>query len=188
MAGFDTGYNTNPEFTGDGQTLFFIGTPDGIANVYRTSLSGGSPVQVTNVLSGVQRHHAADARPDRVRQGRHAGVHGRSRTTATTCTRPNMRAGHRRAAPVGPRTAAILPSLERTPSEVAQYLATPTDGLPVKDATFVEEEYSPKLSLDDVVQPSVGIGVDRFGAFAGGGMGSPSATCSATINWARAFP
>jgi len=169
LAGFDLGYNTNPEFTGDGQSLFFIGAPDGIANVYRVNMSGGTPVQVTNVLSGVQGITpltpalTVAAKGDMMVFTAFEDNHYNLYATEHASGASTRGAG-------GPRSAAILPSLERTPSEVAHYLQAPTEGLPVKAATFIDEEYSPKLSLDDVVQPSVGIGVDRFGAFAGGGL------------------
>ncbi len=170
LAGFDTGYNTNPEFSGDGQSLFFIGAPDGIANVFRVNMSGGAPVQITNLLSGVQ--GITPLTPALT-------VAARGETMVFTAFEDNnynlyatdqaTRASTKGAG--GPRSAAILPSLDRTqPSEVAQYLQSPTDGLPVKNATFTEEPYKPGLSLDGIVQPSVGIGADRFGAFAGGGM------------------
>src|SRR5688572_14042210 len=35
LAGFETGRNTNPEFSPDGRSVFFIATPDGIPNIYR---------------------------------------------------------------------------------------------------------------------------------------------------------
>ena len=49
LAGFNTGRNTNPEFTSDGRAMFFIATPDGIPNVYRTELATGSTTRITNV-------------------------------------------------------------------------------------------------------------------------------------------
>ena len=170
VAGFNTGYNTNPEFTGDGQTLFFIGAPDGISNVYRVSLSGGTPVQVTNLLSGVQGITPLTPALTVAAKGDLMVF------TAFEDNRYNLyvtekASGAATRSASAPRTAAILPALDRMPSEVTEYLQAPTDGLPPKSATFFEEPYSPKLSLDDVVQPSVGIGVDRFGAFAGGGLG-----------------
>ena len=46
LAGFETGRNSNPEFSADG-SLYFLATPDGIPNIYRLpNLSGaGSPVR-----------------------------------------------------------------------------------------------------------------------------------------------
>ena len=53
LAGFANGRNTNPEFSADGNSLFFIGTPDGIANIYRMDVPTGNVAAITNVLSGV---------------------------------------------------------------------------------------------------------------------------------------
>ena len=59
LAGFGTGRNTNPEFTADGLGMFFIATPDGIPNVYRTELSSGRTTDHQRAVWR-QRHHAAD--------------------------------------------------------------------------------------------------------------------------------
>src|SRR5919106_1795551 len=53
LAGFETGRNTNPEFSADGRSVFFIATPDGIPNIYRADVATGDTARVTNVLSGV---------------------------------------------------------------------------------------------------------------------------------------
>jgi len=39
---FHTGKQINPQWTPDGQALYFIGDPDGIANIYRVSLASGT--------------------------------------------------------------------------------------------------------------------------------------------------
>lgn len=43
----------NPQWSPDGRSLYFIGDPGGISNVYRLSLADGSISQVTNVFTGV---------------------------------------------------------------------------------------------------------------------------------------
>src|SRR5213083_90611 len=43
----------NPQWSPDGQSLYFIGDPGGISNVYRLALSSAAITQVTNVFSGV---------------------------------------------------------------------------------------------------------------------------------------
>ena len=53
---------------------------------------------------------------------------------------------------------------------MVQLLETPTTGLPPAQATFTQDEYKAKLSLDAVGQPTVGVGADRFGAYAAGGL------------------
>ena len=43
-------------------------------------------------------------------------------------------------------------------------------GLPEALAPYPTEEYKAKLSLDAISQPTVGVGVDQFGAYGGGGI------------------
>src|SRR5207247_6136841 len=43
----------NPQWSPDGQSLYFIADPGGISNVYRLALSSAAITQVTNVFSGV---------------------------------------------------------------------------------------------------------------------------------------
>src|SRR6266480_3234465 len=43
----------NPQWSPDGQSLYFIGDPGGISNVFRLALSSGAISQVTNVFTGV---------------------------------------------------------------------------------------------------------------------------------------
>src|SRR5438093_1570184 len=43
----------NPQWSPDGRSLYFIGDPGGISNVFRLSLASGGIMQVTNVFSGV---------------------------------------------------------------------------------------------------------------------------------------
>jgi hypothetical protein len=54
--------------------------------------------------------------------------------------------------------AAILPPSERKPSAVADLLAHPAVGLPEPTA-YPVEPYRPKLQLDGVSQPVVGVGI-----------------------------
>src|SRR5712671_3251546 len=43
----------NPQWSPDGKSVYFLGDPGGITNVYRLSLDGGDIAQVTNVFTGV---------------------------------------------------------------------------------------------------------------------------------------
>ena len=172
LAGFSTGRNTNPEFTSDGRGLFFIATPDGIPNVYRTELASGQTTRITNVLSGV------------------SGITPLTPALSVAASSPTVvfsvfeadqyhiyamtdkDAGSAITA-LQAQNAAILPPLSRkqnaTDVDVAQLLATPTAGLP-EAQEYPDAEYKPKLSLDTVVQPGVGVAVDRWGAYGAGGL------------------
>jgi Tol biopolymer transport system component len=170
VASFEFGRMTNPEFSADGQALYFIGTPEGIPNVYRVSVAGGAPAPVTNMHAGVSgiTHLTpalslaanADTMIFTAFEDNHYNLY---------VTQPASQASARVASLSG-RNAAVLPPGNRGPSDVAQMLETPAAGLPTQ-TEFPEEEYKAGLGLEGVMQPSVGVGVDRFGAYAGGGVG-----------------
>ncbi len=64
---------------------------------------------------------------------------------------------------------AVLSPRERPGSEILGLLRNPLFGLP--DAgKFTSEAYRPKIGLDYVAPPSIGVGVSRYGSYAGGGV------------------
>jgi WD40 repeat protein len=169
FAGFDTGRNTNPEFSADGRSLYFIAAPDGIANVYRADVANPSrPTRVTNVLSGISgitpltpALSAAAAAPDlvfSVYEDNDYNIYAADMPAAQGVGAPNV-----------DRDAALLPPFPRRTDQVATFLNTPATGLPAAK-TYPSTDYHPKLSLDQVGQPAVGIGADPFGTYLGGGV------------------
>jgi hypothetical protein len=169
LAGFSEGRNTNPEFAADGRSLFFIAAPDGVPNVYRADLASGATSQITNVLSGVSgitpltpALSVSAAAPGLVFTVFESDDYNIYRTDS-----PQPLAG--RTATAVDRSAAVLPPSNRREGDVAQLLQSPTVGLPPR-VDYQVREYQPRLSLDAVGQPTVGIGADRFGAFGAGGL------------------
>ena len=73
--------------------------------------------------------------------------------------------------PVYEAALGILPPVDAADrSRVEGYLAATTDGLPGEDVAFEDETYRPKLQLDYISQPSVGVGYDPYyGGFGVGG-------------------
>jgi hypothetical protein len=170
LAGFDTGRNSNPEFSRDGATLYFIATPDGVANVYRTELAGGQATRVTNVLSGI-----SGITPSTPALSVAAAAQTLlftafedNRYTIYGVEAPRQLAGA--AAQPPDRDAAVLPPYNRRTGQVASLLDAPATGLPPRNQPFEMQEYRARLSLDAVGQPTVGVGADRFGAYAAGGL------------------
>ena len=169
LAGFDTGRNSNPEFSADGRSLYFIGTPDGIPNVYRLTLgASASPVRVTNLLSGASGITAmTPALSVAARAPRMVFTVFENDQYTIYATEPAREASVSRAE--GPGNAAVLPPSNRQAGTLTRLLATPTTGLapPVRTPP---QDYRAGLSIDGMAQPSVGVGVDRFGAYGGGGI------------------
>lgn len=169
LAGFPAGRNTNPEFSADGRSLFFIATPDGIPNIYRADLAGGSATRVTNVLSGVSgitpltpALTVAAQAPTvlfTVFEADHYNIYAIESAPSAGAAGPAT----------AERSAAILPPASRRTGEVAELLQSPTTGLPPR-TDYPVENYRARLSLDAVGQPTVGVGADRFGAYGAGGL------------------
>src|SRR5688500_9625103 len=145
LAGFPSGRNTNPEFSADGRSLYFIATPDGIPNLYRTDLAAGTTARLTNVTSGVSgitpltpALSVAAAAPGVV-------------FTVFESDQYNLYLANAAQQPAGQanidRDAAVLPPYNRTAGEVAQLLESPTTGLPAR-VDYPEANYKPRLSLD----------------------------------------
>jgi len=169
LAGFPNGRNTNPEFSADGKSLFFIGTPDGIANIYRVDMPTGNVVGITNVLAGVSgitqltpALSVASKSDDLVFTAFEGDKYDLYAVEGITQV-PG------RPVPDGSRTAALLAPVNRAQGDVVKYLQTPTDGLP-KPQEYAQEEYKPKLQLDAMSQPTVGIAADRWGTYGAGGI------------------
>ena len=170
LAGFESGRISNPEFGQDG-ALYFVATPDGIPNVYRLQnpARGGSPTRVTNVVSGVAGitpltpalsvAAAADALVFTVFESDDYNIY------ATEPSRPAMVG----ALATNQRNLAILPPADRRAGSVTQLLESGATGLPAPQQ-YESTDYEPKLSLEGISQPTVGVGIDRFGAYAGGGI------------------
>jgi hypothetical protein len=167
LAGFETGRNTNPEFSADGRSVFFIATPDGIPNIYRADVATGNTTRVTNVLSGVSgitpltpalsAAAAADGLVFTVFEGDRYNIYSTGSPQRAASTPPVD------------RNAAVLPPYNRRTGEVVRLLEDPTVGLPAP-ARYDVEPYRPRLSLDAVGQTAVGVGADRFGAYGAGGI------------------
>ena len=172
LAGFDTGRNSNPEF-GARRIALLRGD------------AGRHPERVSPAES-VTRRVAGARHQRRVRRGRHhaddAGAVGRRRSAnalvftvfekdnyniyATDTTGPQ---------PVGAlatdsRNAAVLPPADRRPGEVAQLLESSATGLPQPRGRIRSRNTRPKLQLEAISQPTIGVGADQFGAYAAGGI------------------
>jgi Tol biopolymer transport system component len=168
LAGFESGRNSNPEFGADG-SLYFIATPDGIPNVYRLPPRGGSPTRVTNVVSGVSgitpltpalsAASAADVLVFTVFENDDYNIYSTDSSRAATVG----------ALASGTTNAAVLPPSTRRPDTVVSLLQNSTMGLP-PPRDYESTDYRPTLQLEGISQPTLGVGVDRFGAYAGGGI------------------
>ncbi|MEO5896966.1 MAG: peptidase S9 [Vicinamibacterales bacterium] len=169
VAGFRDAKNISPQWTRDGRSLFFLSDRQGITNIYRVSLDGGEPMQLTNLLTGVS--GITSLSPAMSAGG------GRVIFSAYEEDGYNIYALETDAQTSGtalvelPQYAGILPPRTKPEGAVATALNNPTQSLPPAAAAEVPEaEYKPKLSLDFAGQPTIAVGADPFGTYAAGGV------------------
>ena len=163
---FPSGKHISPQWAPDSNTIYFISDPDGISNVYRVSANGGQPQQMTNLRTGATGiTESSPALTVAAQTGTLAfSVYEDGNYTIYSSTAPG--------APVtspNVQTAAVLPPRTAAEGAVATALANTRIGLPAS-VDFPVEEYEPKLGLDFIGQPSIGVGVDQFGSYIGGGI------------------
>jgi Tol biopolymer transport system component len=168
---FEDAGHLNPQWSPDSQALYFISNRGGVPNLYRVGLgaqSASSPRQLTMLATGVSGITATSPA---------LSVAARSGTVSFSVYQNGKYDiftvdGARGGPPIPFReNAAVLPPVDRKPSDVSELLSSHTLGLPELSAAKPEvEPYSAKLHLEGVAQPVVGVGVSRFGTSFGGGL------------------
>jgi len=163
------GKQINPNWSGDGASLYFISDHSGVSNIYRARLDSGEILQVTNLRTGASGIGALSPA--------FSLAAGAPRLAFTSFEGGNYEiflidsaeqlAGVPVKEPLA-RLAGILPPHERPAGAVAEQLARPEAGL-VSDEGFQVSPYRPRLSLDYVAPPSIGVGFGSFGPVVGGG-------------------
>jgi WD40-like Beta Propeller Repeat len=165
---FDDAAAINPQWSPDGERVYFISNRGGIPNLYDVPAEGGAPRQLTNVSTGISGITASSpALSVAAKAGTAAfslyndggyDIHTLEMTSQGSA--PNQPpAGH----------AGELPPEVRQTSQVSQFLESPRVGLPERQ-TFPTSPYHATLHLQGVGQPTIGIGADRFGTTIGGGV------------------
>ena len=168
--GFPGAKNISPQWSPDGQAIFFMSDHQGITNIYRMDLADRSMHQLTNLVSGVS--GITELSPAMSAANGHIlfsayesdgysiyALDGGEKLTGT--------------APVDlPINAAVLPPRRTGQGPVWSAVNNVSIGLPPapEKAQPQPQEYKPRLSLDFAGQPTVGFGADPFGYYAAGGI------------------
>lgn len=159
----------NPQWSSDGQSLYFISDPRGISNVYRLDIAPGALYQITDVPGGVT--GLAPTSPA-LSVARDASV-----LTFTVYHNGKYAMEIRRgaAALAGQRVVeqpatfdVTLPPVERAEGTVEQLLRDSQFGLP-EGSALQTRAYSPNLFLEAIGPPYISSGGGPFGTFVRGG-------------------
>ncbi len=169
---FPTGKAINPTFSADGESLYFIADPDGFSDIYRLGFETGDIFRVTRVATGVSGITGrSPALTVATRQGRLAfslfSGGGYSVHTLTAAEAAGNRVAPARLAVAVP---GALPPIDRARKGfIMRYLADPELGLPPPPVQPARP-YRARLGLEMLGPVTIGVGADRFGTFAGGGV------------------
>ena len=164
----------NPAWSPDSQSLYFLSDRAGFNDVYRLDVATRELFQVTNLATGVS--GIADLSPalsvaDGTGALAYSVFEGQRYSVYTT---PADGAVGTPVADANVAASDVLPPGEAlTRSRVTGYLADAQAGLPPVTVDFSERGYRPRLSLDYISQPSVGVGYDPYygsGLGVGGGI------------------
>jgi len=166
---FGQGKNINPQWAPDSRNLFFVSDQNGISNIYRINLQSGAMAQVTNIDSGISGITALSPSISSAIDSRTLALSAYEDGSHHIYVIDEQRqlAGTPIVSTVERLQAAALPPLQRE-SLVARMLNDPSTGLPPASAEV--EPYKAGLTLDGVSQPSISVGIDRFGGMVGGGI------------------
>ena len=171
---FTSGKNINPQWTPDGRALIFISDRDGIPNLYRVTVASGDVAQLTRVATGLSGITASSpAMSVAAKSGVAAfSVYEGGKYDIYVMEAPSGSARDVGADGGASQRAGELPPFDRVKSDVSAMLHNATFGLPAAaaPANYEVKDYSPKLSLAGVAQPTIAVGASRFGAAIGGGI------------------
>jgi Tol biopolymer transport system component len=166
--GFEGAKNISPQWSADGRSLYFLSDRQGITNIYEAPVDGGSPTQLTNVLTGVS--GITDLSPAlSVAGGRVVfSAYEEDGYNIYALEGPEKLAG---SAPIDlPLNAAVLPPRRAGEGPVYAAVRNETIGLPPPSATPPIRPYKAHFGLDYAGQPTIGVGTDPFGTYAAGGV------------------
>ncbi|HTL02410.1 MAG TPA: hypothetical protein VL243_09290, partial [Vicinamibacterales bacterium] len=169
---FAEGKSINPQWNADARRLYFLSDRDGMTNIYSVTLATGALSQVTTVDGGISGitalspalSAAIDARSLALSAYEGGSYHiylisGAEALAGKPLSTQNARL----------EAAGLPPASNRQPSDMVKRLADMDTGLPPADSGQAQP-YRASLTLDGVSQPSVSVGVSRFGPSVGGGL------------------
>jgi hypothetical protein len=174
---FERADHYNPNYSTDGNSIFFISDQDGFRDVYRHDMTENATYRVTNLQTGVS---------GITRQSPALSVAAENGLMLFSVFGDNEYRVYARDAnetvgelveplPPGVATAAVLPPIRAIGEGiVGNYLQNPEAGLPppVPLAEAPIQEYRPRLRLDYIAPPTVGVSAGGpFGTQVGGGVG-----------------
>jgi Tol biopolymer transport system component len=160
----------NPQWSGDGRQLYFISNRTGIAELYGVTIANGTTTQLTNISTGTSGITSSSPALSVANMRHIAAFSVYNDGKYDIHTMDTAGGGAQPAREI--EDAAVLPPATRKGSDVATMLGDPAFGLPPRQQQAGNQitDYKPSLALEGIGQPSVAVGVNRFGSSIGGGL------------------
>ncbi|UCC71097.1 MAG: PD40 domain-containing protein [Gemmatimonadota bacterium] len=168
---FPEGKNINPQWSADGSSLYFLSDQSGITNIYRISIPDGELYQVTNLRTGVSGITALSPAMSLSSDSNRMvfSAYEGDRYTLYAIEDEAVLAGGALEPPLAEVSPAVLPPADRPVGDVMALVDNAYLGLPQTTESFESAKYKAGLSLDYIAPPTLAVGADRFGTYAGGG-------------------
>jgi hypothetical protein len=169
VAAFDSARHFNPQWSGDPDMLYFVADPHGVRNVYRLELSTGAVSQITDVDGGVTglSPHGPSLSVAREAPVLAFTVFRDGRYELETRRGAEVLAGRPLAAAFDDAIA-VLPPATRA-NNGAFGAVEPVPALPGHDREPRTREYSPRMFVEAIGQPTISSGGGPFGTYWRGG-------------------
>jgi len=177
LAPFGETTYSNPNFSPDGESIYFIADPDGFQDIYRFDLNTEEVYRITRVQTGVTgvTEHSPALTISRETGILMFSVYSNDRFKILSLdpdTHPAELVEDLTADPGAP--ARVLPPFESLGENIiAGYLADPSRGLLSPETQFEEKSHTRRLSLTNVIPAQIGVGTGGpgFGTQVAGGVG-----------------
>ncbi|MGQ9579073.1 MAG: BamA/TamA family outer membrane protein [Candidatus Aminicenantales bacterium] len=171
VPGFERAKNINPQWSNDGQSLYFLSDQSGKPDIYRVDLKSGQIFQVTNLYTGISGITDISPAFSYAHQAKKIvySAYENGRYSIFAIDEPEVLTGRAELVQFEGRNLALLPPREQPGGSLLGLLRNPLFGYP-EDTNFPVSDYQPKLTLDYVSPPQLAFGVDRYGTYNGGGV------------------
>ncbi len=171
LPGFASAKNINPQWAPDSKSIYFLSDRRGKTDIYRLDLASEKIFEVTNLYTGVS--GITDLSPA-ISVGQKSGTlvfsgYDAGEFSIFSIDDQGVLQGNSELTQFEGELLSLLPPREQPSGALLGLLRNPLFGLP-EQVEFPEVSYKPKLSLDYISSPTVAVGVDRFGTYAGGGV------------------
>ncbi len=170
IASFDSAKNINPQWTPDGNGIYFLSDKNGITNLYKIDINTNQISQITNLYGGISGITAISPAVSSARNVNKVvfSAYEKGRYNIYSIDSTGVLEGKTPAEFAGIQPGK-LPPPERKDNVLSSSLNNPDVGFP-DDSTFYISGYDASLSLVGATQAMVLGGADRFGAYFGGGI------------------